>query len=138
ENDGQPQSFSWNISDPSGLSAISVVITQNGNEIFSTTDLSQAVGSFNFDSYGLGTFAISVSATDNDSDRAGDAATSSASRSVNVSDDDIAPPEITLGGSQNTEDDGQNQVFTWDVSDTGSGLDSVAVTVTQNGNVIHA
>src|SRR5205085_2644483 len=68
ENDGQAQSFSWNVSDASGLSALSVVIKKDGATIYSTTDTANAVGSFNFDSYGLGTFTIDVSATDNDND----------------------------------------------------------------------
>ena len=49
ENDGQPQSFSWNISDAgSGLGSISVVIRQDGNIIYQTTDLADAIGSYGF------------------------------------------------------------------------------------------
>src|SRR5439155_18912754 len=88
ETDGQTQSFDWNISDTSGLSAISVVITQDGTPIYSTTNLADATGNFNFDSFGLGNFAIQISATDADGDRANDTATATASRSVTVTDDD--------------------------------------------------
>src|SRR5439155_12716259 len=101
-----------------------------------TTDLANAAGSFNFDTAGLGTFTLVVSATDADSDRANDALTSNASRSVVVTDDDVAPPTIVLGGSQGAQTDGEINVFTWDVSDA-SGLLTVDVTVTQDGNVIH-
>src|SRR5439155_2898706 len=101
ENDGQTQSFNWNISDAgSGLGSISVIVRKDGNVIYQTSDLADAVGSYNFDSEGLGTFTIDVSATDTDSDRADDALTSTASRAVTVSDDDTAGPVITLGGSQ--------------------------------------
>src|SRR5262249_1366478 len=50
QNDGQTQSFTWDISDASGLSALSVVIKQGSTTIYSTTSLSDASGSFNFDS----------------------------------------------------------------------------------------
>src|SRR5207247_61564 len=102
-----------------------------------TTSLSDAVGSYNFDSEGLGVFTIDASATDADSDRVGDSLSSTASRSVTVTDDDTTGPTIVLGGSQNAENDGQDQVFTWNVSDV-SGLSSVSVVITQDGNVIHS
>src|SRR5439155_16554715 len=79
------------------LDSFLVTITRNGSTIFSST--SQAAGSFNFDSYGLGTYEMSVSATDNDTDWVGDQLSNSASRSVVVSDDDTAAPIINLGGS---------------------------------------
>src|SRR5207247_93386 len=96
ENDGQDQKFTWNVSDPSGLSALSVVVTRNGLPIYSTTDLANAAGTFDFNSYGLGSYQISVNATDNDGDRAGDTLSSSDVRSVTVTDDDTTPPQITL------------------------------------------
>ena len=49
-----------------------------------------------------------------------------ATRTVTVTDDDSAAPVITLGGSQGNENDGQDQTFTWNVADAGSGLGSVA------------
>jgi hypothetical protein len=75
---------------------------------------------------------MQVSATDADSDRTGDSATNTASRSVTVSDDDAAQPLISLNGSLGAENDGQNQNFTWSVSDA-SGLSSYSVTITRNG-----
>src|SRR5439155_1569420 len=128
---GQNQSFTWTVSDAgSGVGAVTVSITRNGAEIFSSTD---AAGSFVFNSYGLGTFAITVNATDADNDRPGDSLSSSASRTVVVSDDDITPPVIVLGGSAGAQTDGQDQLFTWDVSDAGSGLGSVGVSVSKDG-----
>src|SRR5207247_1808514 len=125
ENDGQDQIFTWAVSDAgSGLGSVSVSITKDGTEIYSATDAS---GSFDFNSYGLGAYEMHVSATDTDSDRALDSLTSTASRSVTVTDDDTAAPIITLGGSELNENDGQNQVFTWAVSDAGSGLGAVSV-----------
>src|SRR5207249_1392035 len=115
--------------------ALLVTITRNGSSIFTTT--SQASGSFNFDSYGLGTYEINVTANDNDHDWVGDQLSNSGSRSVVVSDDDTTPPQIVLGGSQNTEDDGQNQNFTWNVTDPSS-LSSVAVTIRKDGSVIQS
>src|SRR5437764_790030 len=81
-----------------------------------------ASGTFDFNALGLGAYTISVSAADADNDRAGDSLSSTASQSVVVSDDDIAGPVITLGGSNGAENDGQDQHFTWNVADVGSGL----------------
>src|SRR5438270_901696 len=44
---------------------------------------------------------------------------------------------IVLGGSSGSENDGQNQVFTWNVSDPGSGLNAVSVSITKNGVEIY-
>src|SRR5213076_2571573 len=91
-----------------------------------------ASGSFNFNTYGLGTFAINVTTTDADNDRANDALTSTASRTVTVGDDDITPPVILIGGSSGAENDGQDQHFTWNISDAGSDLASLDVTITRD------
>src|SRR5262249_21333468 len=96
--DGQTQSFTWNVSDASGLSALSIIITQDTGSgpvvIYSTTNVADAVGSFNFDAFGQGTFQIQVSATDADSDRAGDALSSSGSRSVTVTTVSSGPVQL--------------------------------------------
>src|SRR5205823_1306878 len=92
-----------------------------------------ASGSFDFNSLGLGTYAIAVSATDADNDRANDALTSSASRTVTVSDDDTTAPLIVLGGSTGSETDGQDNTFTWTITDAGSGVASSTVSVTKDG-----
>src|SRR5207247_338929 len=94
-----------------------------------------ADGSFNFDSFGLGNYSLTVTATDADNDRTGDSLTTTQTRTVTVTDDDTAAPTITLGGSSGTQTDGQNQNFTWNVTDA-SGLASVAVTITRNGSTV--
>src|SRR5207249_716219 len=105
ENDGQNQNFTWDVSDVgSGLASVGVSITKDGTEIYRSTPAS---GTFDFNSHGLGTYAINVTATDVDSDRALDSLTSTASRSVTVSDDDTDAPVIVLGGSTAGETDGQ-------------------------------
>src|SRR5205823_2510558 len=107
ENDGQNQTFTWTVSDAgSGLASVTVSVTRDGVEFFSSTDAS---GSFDFNSYGLGTYEIHVSATDADADRIGDAMTSTASRAVVVDDDDAAAPTIVITGSTGSENDGQTQ-----------------------------
>ncbi len=133
ENDGQPQSFGWNISDLSNLTGLNITITRDGEEVYSTSNLANATGNFNFDSLGLGTYQITISAEDADADRAGDTATSIATRTVTVGDDDMAGPVITITGSEGTENDGQGQVFNWSVVDAGSGIGSVSVSVTRDG-----
>src|SRR5262249_18595129 len=115
ETDGQAQAFTWAVTDASGRGGVSVTVTRDAATIFTAT---AASGSVNFDSSGLGTFAISVSATDNDGDWAGDASSAGpVLRTVTVTDDDTASPAITLGGALGTQTDGQDQVFTWDVAD---------------------
>src|SRR5205085_880174 len=111
ETYGQDQVFTWSISDAgSGIGSALVTITRDGSTIFTSSDLS---GSYDFNALGLGAFAIKVTATDADNDRVDDALTSTASRSVSVSDDDTEAPIITLGGSSGAENDGQDQSFTW-------------------------
>src|SRR5207253_1066210 len=117
----------------SGIGGLSVTVTRDGTIIYTTSNVADATGNFDFTSFGLGTYHIDISATDADNDRANDSLSASASRTVVVSDDDVTPPVITLGGSQNSENDGQNQLFTWNVTDAGSGLGSVGVSVTKDG-----
>src|SRR5205814_8033368 len=93
-----------------------------------TTQLTDAVSSFNFDTFGLGTFTIDINATDADSDRANDSISNSGNRSVTVSDDDTTGPAITPGGSTASENDGQTQSFNWSVSDP-SGISALSVVV---------
>src|SRR5439155_288592 len=133
ENDGQNQKFTWNVSDASGLSNVRVTISKNGNVIHTFTT---ANGNFDFNSLGLGDYQISVSATDADTDWAGDQLGNSASRSVGVSDDDVAPPAIVLGGSSGAETDGDTNHFTWNVSDA-SNLSSLTVTIKRNGSIVY-
>ena len=121
ENDGQNQHFTWNVSDFSGLASLLVTVTKNGGTIFTSA---AASGSFDFNSFGLGTYEITVNATDADTDWTGDQLSNSASRSVTVSDDDTAQPQIVLGGSTGGETDGDTNHFTWNVTD-GSGLTRV-------------
>src|SRR5439155_3056005 len=42
------------------------------------------------------------------------------------------PPQIVLGGSQGDETDGQPQNFIWEISDGGSGLSAIEITVTRD------
>src|SRR4029079_7623899 len=99
-NDGQTQSFSWNISDASGLSRYEIVVTQGTTERYRETatpgssDATAVTGSFNFDSYGLGTFVLTITATDNDNDWDGDRTSQTLTRTVTVTDDDTAAPVI--------------------------------------------
>ncbi len=135
ENDGQTQAFTWNVTDASGLSSVKVVVTKVG-EVEPVFTSSTASGSFNFDSQNLGTFQISVTATDNDADWTGDSSTRTATRSVTVTDDDITGPTVSVDGASGAQTDGQTQQFTWNVSDA-SGLASNLVTVTQGSNTVH-
>jgi VCBS repeat-containing protein len=76
--------YSWSVTDESGLSALSITVTRDSGDgptvVYSTTDLADAVGTLNFDEFGVGVYEILVVATDGDDDWAGDAATNGAGR----------------------------------------------------------
>src|SRR6185503_19410481 len=83
ENITATQQFSWDVTDASGLASLLVTVTRDSGsgpqQIFSTTNLSQAHGSFNFDTYGVGTYVLAVSAVDAaDADKPGDSLAASA------------------------------------------------------------
>ena len=109
ESHGVTQAFSWNIADPSGVGSRSVTILKNGSTIHNSSAL---ISGFNFDSFGIGTFVMQVSAADLDNDRSGDSLSSSASRSVVVTND---APVISVVG-----DDSDAQTLT----ETNAGLSS--------------
>jgi uncharacterized protein (DUF2249 family) len=128
ENVGQDQVFSWNVTETGSTPAtVSVIITRNGTQIHTSTS---ATGSFDFNSQGLGEYVMTVTATDADNDAASDSLTSTDTRTVTVTDDDDDPPVVTLGGDEIDKN------FTWNVVDTGSGVGTVSVTVTKDGNSI--
>jgi len=76
--------YAWSVVDPSALSALSVTVSRNQGDgpevIYSTTDIADAVGSVNFDDFGVGVYEILVVASDGDDDWAGDASSSNAGR----------------------------------------------------------
>ncbi|WDI41524.1 Calx-beta domain-containing protein [Bremerella sp. P1] len=84
ETAGLEQNFSWSIDDTSG-SESTVSITRNGELIFTRSyDANVSSDSFNFDSYGIGSYQINIEATDQDNDRTSDQSSSAKSRVVNV------------------------------------------------------
>jgi hypothetical protein len=119
ESEALPQEFTWNVGDVSGLATLEMVIRQDTGsgpvEIYRTEDLADAAGSFNFDSYGLGTFALTVTATDGDNDWSGDGSTSAATRTVTVTPAN-RPPVLNTIGNQ-TVDEGSLLTFTATASD---------------------
>jgi cyclophilin family peptidyl-prolyl cis-trans isomerase len=135
QTDADNQTFGWTVTDPgSGVASTSVNITRNGVQIHTATT---ATGNFDFNSFGAGTYVMTVTATDADNESPGDALTSSATRTVTVIDDDTTAPAIALSGSQGNENDGQDQVFSWNVTETGSTPATVSVIITRNGTQIH-
>jgi Ca2+-binding RTX toxin-like protein len=83
ETDLADQVFTWDVSDPSGLSRVDVVIKRGTAVIFASSSTDSA-GSFGFDNYGPGRYTIDVTAVDADNDRVGDEAETTATRSVLV------------------------------------------------------
>ncbi|MCI0683759.1 MAG: peptidylprolyl isomerase [Gemmataceae bacterium] len=130
QTDADNQTFSWDVTDAgSGVASTTVSITRDNVEIHSATT---ATGSFDFNSFGTGVYVMTVNATDADNESPGDALSSMATRMVTVTDDDVDPPLVTLGGSQGNEMEADDQNFTWDVVDAGSGVGSVSVSVTKD------
>src|SRR5262249_40516242 len=93
------KNFSWNVTDFSNLSALSVVISKDTGSgpvsIYSSTDLANTTGTFNLDGSGFGVFTITVTASDADVDQSGDVATATQSRAVSVI---VAQPSASASG----------------------------------------
>ena len=69
QNHNDLQLFTWDATDPSGVGSVNVAITKTESSFDTQIHTANtATGSFNFDSYGPGTYSISVSAADADSD----------------------------------------------------------------------
>ena len=144
------QEFTWDVVDPpdptypyvsSGVGTVNVVVMQDGNPTpIYNNPAAPAKGSFNFDSYGLGTYTITVTATDADKDcvTATDSDAAKAgpvSRTVKVTND---PPVAEAGPGQRVDEgtlvrfDGGNSydpegdplTYLWDFGDgnTGTGV----------------
>ena len=120
-----------------GLSATSVAVTKNDVEVFTST---LASFQFAFDTYGAGVFKITVTATDNDGELAGDKLTATQSRTVTVTDEDTAGPKITLtlgnaaavAGATVSQIENDNQTVRWSISDV-SGLSALSVEIKKQG-----
>ncbi|MCA9011876.1 MAG: HYR domain-containing protein [Planctomycetaceae bacterium] len=87
------QRFTWSVSDVSG-STSDVVIRKNGVDILSRHyDSNVLLDFFDFNSYGVGTYTITINSTDHDNDRPSDHLSATAYRLVNVVN---APPAASL------------------------------------------
>ncbi|HYH63926.1 MAG TPA: hypothetical protein VD866_04440 [Urbifossiella sp.] len=123
QDDGREHVFLWEVTDPDDdLNAVWVEVLHDGAAIYTST---AAAGQFRLNAFGLGEFLITVTASD-----AG-GATRTVTRTATVTDDDSAPPDITLGGSLGTESDSQAQSFSWSVVDA-SGFTFLSVVVTRD------
>ncbi|MCA9150225.1 MAG: PKD domain-containing protein, partial [Planctomycetales bacterium] len=125
------QEFTWSVDDPSG-STTTVTVTRNGSPIFTRSYTENvALDSFNFDSYGVGEYVLTVDAADNDADRENDStAAATAVRQVNVLNTnpvaDLAvitaasarfegvPVLFSAAGSTDPDGDDEALTFVWD------------------------
>jgi|GEM_PF-5947056 len=122
-NDGSESTLSWSASDPDSdsISSLSAQLKRG-----STVVRSSSTGSLKITpADGPGSYTLVVSASDNTG------ASASKSFAFTHSDDDVQAPVISLGtvagGSPQTDD--KDQVFTWNISDSGSGVASREVTI---------
>ena len=136
-----PQSFMWDASDPSGLASVAVTVTQDGVPVYTSTDES---GQFDFDSLLKGDFEVTVVAADADDDWAGDASTTTVTRSVTVA--NTAPqaivaavPDIIEGGGLSLDASGSSDIdqdaltFAWDIDNDGQFDDAFGSMPSLNG-----
>lgn len=131
--DGVGNFFSWNITDPSGITTNTAVITRDGETIFEGgIELSDK---FEIDAEGLGAYAITITSTDADNDWDGDTTGTSKSATLSIADDDTQGPEVVITGPDPT--DGDDNQISWRVTDQ-SGLAEVLVTVSANGETLRS
>ena len=131
ELDSETNVVSWTTSDASGISDVSVNISRDGESVFATNTLGQ--NSFNLDSLGAGEYSITVSATDDDSDRDGDELSATVTETFTIADEDSDPP--TIGISLPNDVDGDDNLLMFNVSDA-SGLQAVSARVSQGDTVL--
>jgi len=85
ENPMQLQDFAWDVDASAvGVHVTIQQVTSQGSFVIYDNPAAAHSGSFNFDSYGLGDFTITVAASDADSDWTGDASSTTATRQVTV------------------------------------------------------
>ena len=131
ETAGENQSFSWSVNDLSG-STSTVIITRNAAPIFTRSYTANfALDSFNFNSYGVGSYQITINATDGDNDRANDQRTGGFSHVLNVLNADpfavavvlTAPAgrfegaPVTFSGAGSTDPEGDPLDYIWNFGD---------------------
>ncbi|MFV1968861.1 MAG: SdrD B-like domain-containing protein, partial [Pirellulaceae bacterium] len=139
--DSDPRLFSWNVFDPSGLQYVNVGVTGPSGQLLND---SSATGAFDFTSFGLGRYTLSITAGDNDNDRLfGDSEFGSSVRAVEVIDDDKLAPVITftaddgtlLLGSNRSESHGLTNSIAWNIYDA-SGVSRVEVALFRDDELL--
>jgi len=125
----ESQIFEWAASDDSGLSAVVVTVTKDGQVIYSSDEVS---GTYEFDDQGEGTYQLNVLAIDDDSDWIGDSLQATATRSVTVVPGESAPT-IVVSGSSGDQLDSEQQLFSWEITDVNGDLDSSIVSILHDG-----
>ena len=131
-NDGNTNVVSWNISDASGISSATAQIWRN-EMIIRPNSSAPLDGTFDLDSFGEGTYRITITATDADDDWTGDQLTHVHSVLFDIADDDPNPPEIRITAAR--ESDGDDNKVSWSVADA-SGFEIVSVVLTKDGETL--
>lgn len=139
QNDGQQNRVSWTISDVSGIHSRDVRLQQLVDGVWQDEpgyrDTVSNDGAFDLDPLGVGKFRLSIRARDADNDWGtigGDPTdsleTSVVTEAFCITDDDVAPPEIGFGVSD--QNDGDANRASWTITDV-SGVEGRDVRLQQ-------
>ncbi|KAA5539564.1 PKD domain-containing protein [Roseiconus nitratireducens] len=129
QSDGQSQVISWS-AQGSGLKNVTYSLRKVGVATPIASNSSSGSGSISFDDLGVGTYQFEITGH----------AFNSVTRSltVQVQDDDVANPTVTLGGSRGTIDDQTVREFTWSVSDSSGVINSATTVSGPSGNLLNS
>ncbi|MCA9258044.1 MAG: hypothetical protein KDA61_02535, partial [Planctomycetales bacterium] len=129
--------LSWAISDASGLSSTDVTIERlSPAPAVLLAGPAGPSGTFDLNAQIPGVYLISANATDADTDRGvGDRSSSSLTRTITITDDDVVPPTISLGGSSGVQSHVAPQSFNWNISDA-SGIGQRSIEIRKDGGLI--
>ncbi len=116
--DGDNNYFSWNVSDPSGISKVDVrVYNQTNGNIVREWLGAPAVGSIDMNDVGVGTFKMLVQAWDNDNNRPNDISYGFQwLENYTIADDDTGAPGISDANVRD-QNDGEDNYVEWFVGD---------------------
>jgi hypothetical protein len=129
EKDSDNPTLSWTATDVVDELAVRMRLEHNGVEVFN--GLVDPSGLFSLNDFGVGDFKMTVSANDG-------AVTVEEMREWTTMDDDTFPPDLTMRGPGQHIHPWDRAKFEWSAGDIESGVSSVQLNVTRNGQVVRS